>query len=228
MATRVVLFDLGGVLVELSGLAAMRAWAGEARDEDVWRRWLACPWVRRFERGQCSPEEFAAGVVLEWRLPVSPTQYLESFRVWPRGLLPGARELVEAIAPGLRRACLSNSNDLHWPRKRDEMGLGALLDEHFVSHRIGHVKPDPEIYEHVIAALGVDPAEILFLDDNQPNVDGALEAGLDAVRAVGVEGARRVLEARGLLAARGAGCSRPLSGAGAPSDRSRGRRLSRG
>lgn len=199
MRTQVVLFDLGGVLVELTGLAAMRSWSGEARDEDLWRRWLACPWVRRFERGDCSAREFAQGLVAEWALPVEPEAWLEAFRVWPRGLLPGARELVERVVPGVRTACLSNSNPVHWPRKRDEMGLGALLDAHFVSHEIGHVKPDREIYEHVVAALGVAPEGILFLDDNQPNVDGALSVGMDAVRAMGVEGARRVLEARGLL-----------------------------
>lgn len=199
MAIEVVLFDLGGVLVELSGVPAMRGWSGESHDEDLWRRWLTCPWVRRFERGACSPREFAEGMVAEWGLPIGADEYLAAFRDWPKGLLPGARELVERVAPGVRRACLSNSNDLHWPRKRDEMGLGALLEAHFLSHQIGHVKPDREIYEHVIAALGVAPAAILFLDDNQLNVDGALAVGIDAVRAVGVEGARRELDARGLL-----------------------------
>lgn len=199
MPTRVVLFDLGGVLVELVGVPTMQRWSAEEREEELWRRWLACPWVRRFERGQCSAEEFAAGVVAEWALPVSAEEYLASFRVWPRGLLPGARELLLAIVPGVRRACLSNSNALHWPRKRDEMGLGALLDAHFVSHEIGHVKPDREIFEHVVERLGVEPGEILFLDDNQPNVEGARAVGLEAVRAVGVEAARRALAERGLL-----------------------------
>ncbi|MCH2170367.1 HAD family phosphatase [Myxococcota bacterium] len=200
MTTRVVLFDLGGVLVELVGMPTLRRWAGEADDEALWARWLTSPWVRRFECGGCSPEAFAMGMVEEWTLPVGPEEYLEVFRGWPRRLLPGARDLVEQVsAAGWRTGCLSNSNELHWPLKRDGMELGRLLDAHFVSHELGCVKPDPEIYQEVIAQLGVPAETVLFLDDNQINVDGARAVGMEAFRARGVEEAREVLEARGIL-----------------------------
>ena len=58
-----VLFDLGGVLIELSGVPAMLELTGIESEEDLWRRWLSCRWVRRFESGGCSETEFAAGVV---------------------------------------------------------------------------------------------------------------------------------------------------------------------
>ena len=58
----VVLFDLGGVLIDFGGVGPMKELAGIASDEEVWRRWLGCRWVRDFERGRCSPEDFAAGV----------------------------------------------------------------------------------------------------------------------------------------------------------------------
>src|ERR1700722_11710444 len=63
-----VLFDLGGVLIQPGGVASMRALAGIDSDEELWTRWLACPWVQRFEAGLCSPEEFADGVVADWDL----------------------------------------------------------------------------------------------------------------------------------------------------------------
>lgn len=198
--TDVVLFDLGGVLVELTGVPTMGTWAAIDVDDELWHRWLTCPWVRRFERGECSADDFARGMVDSWRLPVAPDVFLESFRIWPRGLFPGARELLEALAPGLERACLSNSNELHWPRARDEMELGTLLDRHFVSHEIGMVKPDAEIFEHVVESLARPPDRILFLDDNQLNVEAARAAGLSAERTLGVESARRALAERGLLA----------------------------
>ena len=61
--TEVVLFDLGGVLVELGGVPVLREWAQIESDQDVWARWLRCPWVRRYERGQCTRDEFANGLV---------------------------------------------------------------------------------------------------------------------------------------------------------------------
>jgi FMN phosphatase YigB (HAD superfamily) len=67
---------------------------------------------------------------------------------------------------------------------------------------MGLVKPDREAFEHVIAALGCPPAHVLFLDDNEINVAGARAAGLDAHRADGIDSARAILAARGLLGGR--------------------------
>jgi len=51
-----VIFDLGGVLVEYRGVEPLKVLSGIQDDQELWRRWLSCEWVRRFERGQCLPE----------------------------------------------------------------------------------------------------------------------------------------------------------------------------
>jgi len=63
MKPEVVLFDLGGVLVELGGMVDMGAFARESSEDELWRRWLECPWVRRFGRGHCGAYDFARGMV---------------------------------------------------------------------------------------------------------------------------------------------------------------------
>ncbi|MEJ6781244.1 HAD family hydrolase [Aminobacter sp. Piv2-1] len=50
-----------------------------------------------------------------------------------------------------------------------------------VSGDIGLIKPDQRIYEHHVAAFGLDPKASLFIDDSQKNVDGAIAAGWQAV-----------------------------------------------
>src|ERR1700677_5020618 len=92
-----VLFDLGGVLIRPGGVASMRALSGIDSDEALWTRWLACPWVQRFEAGRCSPEDFAAGVVDDWELELEPAAFLEAFGTWPEPPFEGALELVEAV-----------------------------------------------------------------------------------------------------------------------------------
>jgi len=67
------------------------------------------------------------------------------------------------------------------------------------SHEIGLIKPDREIYEHVVNELGCPAASVCFLDDNQINVDAAREFGIDAHRVDGSEAARALLAERGLL-----------------------------
>lgn len=50
-----------------------------------------------------------------------------------------------------------------------------------VSADIRHIKPDRAIYDHHVAAFGLEPAATLFIDDSQKNVDGAKAAGWQAV-----------------------------------------------
>jgi HAD superfamily hydrolase (TIGR01509 family) len=46
------------------------------------------------------------------------------------------------------------------------------LDHHFASHLTGKIKPDEEAFQHVLATLGCDDPETLFLDD--PSVPTSL------------------------------------------------------
>jgi len=123
-----VLFDLGGVLVRLGGVVAMQRLAGMTTEEEVWRRWLTCPWVRRFERGKCGPDEFATGLVAEWGLPIEPDGFLTQFRTWPEALFPGAGELVNEVRSQIPVGCLSNTNIVHWADQDSLWGLGKMFD----------------------------------------------------------------------------------------------------
>ena len=50
-----------------------------------------------------------------------------------------------------------------------------------VSGEIGIIKPERAIYDHHVAAFGLEPQATLFIDDSQKNVDGAKAAGWQAV-----------------------------------------------
>jgi len=52
---------------------------------------------------------------------------------------------------------------------------------HFVSHEIGLAKPEAAIFQYVTTELGVAPAECIFIDDHIQNVEGARQAGLEAI-----------------------------------------------
>jgi HAD superfamily hydrolase (TIGR01509 family) len=73
-----------------------------------------------------------------------------------------------------------------------------LFDHRFLSHELGLVKPDREIFEHVLARLGCPADRVLFLDDNLINVEGARAAGLHAERARGLAEVRSALARHGL------------------------------
>lgn len=193
-----VVFDLGGVLADFGGVGPMRSLAGIDSDAVLWERWLACEPVRRFERGVGSPEEFAAALVEEWRLPVEPQRFLADFRGWLVGPYDGATELVEGVGTRVTVACLSNTNRVHWEAGAARWPLLGLFDHAFLSFELGLVKPDREIFEHVVAELALPPEQVLFLDDNEINVVAARQVGMRAERVAGVEQARATLASVGL------------------------------
>ena len=197
---RVVLFDVGGVLVELSGVATVLGWVADRwTPAELWHRWLHSPAVRAFETGRCDADTFATELVTELELGVAPALFLESFAGWPTGLFPGVRELVARIPNHVTRALLSNSNALHWPRVEEEFGLRALFEHRFVSHLTGRIKPDRDAFEHVVSTLGCEAGSVFFLDDNLLNVEAAREAGMQGAVALGVDGAEQALRQAGII-----------------------------
>jgi len=198
-AIDVVLFDLGGVLVELGGVAPMMALAGIDSDDELWRRWLSCRWVRTFERGGCTADEFAAGVISDWALSVEPQTFLDAFRDWPVGPLPGADALVQEVRRSVRTGCLSNTNTLHWEEHFVQWPIFDAFDFRFLSFELGVVKPDRESFDRVADLLTVAPGRVLFLDDNLINVEGAAAAGFVARHARGIGEARETLVAAGII-----------------------------
>jgi len=197
---RVVLFDVGGVLVEVTGIDVILEWLGHrVSDEEVWRLWFGSPAVRAFETGRIGPVPFATGLLAELGLEMSVERFLEAFVSWPARLYPGALELVSRIPPAYTRAVLSNSNALHWPRVMGDLGLGSAFEHRFVSHLTGRIKPDSEAFQQVLESLGCAPEHVFFLDDSEVNVAAARTLGLRAVRVRGAAEAERALVRAGLI-----------------------------
>ena len=66
------------------------------------------------------------------------------------------------------------------------------------SHALKMAKPEPAIYAHAAAGLGVLPAHILFIDDRLDNLEGAAAAGMQTIQYAGQPAFEAELLARGL------------------------------
>jgi glucose-1-phosphatase len=197
---RVLLFDVGGVLVPLAGVEVMLDWLGNRISaDDLWRMWLQSVPVRQFETGKIDASEFAVRVTSEFGLSVEPQRFLDAFVGWPTGLYPGTLEMLARIPRSYRRVILSNSNALHWPRVLNDMQLGSVFDSHFASHLTGRIKPDADAYEHVVKSLDCSPGHVLFLDDNLLNVEAAQRFGMQAIQVRGATETRAALTGLGII-----------------------------
>jgi FMN phosphatase YigB (HAD superfamily) len=197
---RVILFDVGGVLVEPSGVATMLSWMNHrVSAEELWKLWLTSPTVRAFETGKTSAEDFADCVIADFALPVTRSVFLAELPKWSTTPFPGALHLVARLPSRYIRATLCNTNPVHWACLMNNAALAGAFAHHFASHLTGKIKPDADAFLHVTRTLGCPPDEVLFLDDNEMNVAGAIATGMKAIRVKGPAEAERALVSFGVL-----------------------------
>ena len=187
-----VVFDLGGVVLDLAGLRAFLDRHGLDVDE-FFRRALGSGAHHAFERGDLTADEYAVAFLDEAGLALDPSEFLVEFAAWPGALMPGAAELLADIPASVVTATLSNTNPVHWTSEFNETEVIPLFGRHFPSYQLRLAKPNPAIFEHVVALLDLPAGRVAFLDDNQANVDSAAAVGLVAARVDGPASARAVL-----------------------------------
>jgi len=182
-----LIFDLGGVIVELRGPPILSEWTDASQSaEQLWEKWLTSDAPRAFESGKIDEQTFATNIVDELSLSISSSEFLEYFTSLPIGPFAGALDMLHGLRARYTTALFSNSNAAHWSRKA-AMKLPPAFDHHFASHLMGKVKPDSEAFEHVVSALEVPASNMLFFDDNEMNVKAAQQIGMHARRVVGYD-----------------------------------------
>lgn len=195
-----LLFDLGGVLIDFEGVSALRALLPPGpTDAEIKARWLACPHSEAFGCGRLDTEAFVASFLADWDVPLAPDAFVAAYRSWARGWLPGAEALLRELHGRFTLAALSNCNPLHWERLTGELGVREAFDHAWSSHELGLRKPDPAIYQEALQRLGCPPGVVLFFDDAPGNVAAARGCGMQAEVVDGPSAARAELMARGLI-----------------------------
>jgi len=201
-----LLFDLGGVLVEYTGLSDIRSLLSRPLTDEELRQLVAATsecWAS-FECGALTPEAFAEGFAAVWPLALGREAFLAEFETWTRRLLPGAEALLARLRRRYRLAALSNSNALHWRRTCQVLGVDSLFERAFASHELGVRKPAREAYELVLRELSAPAGRTTFFDDVEENVEAARAVGMRAYRVRGVDELQRCLRELGMLDASGA------------------------
>lgn len=194
---RVVLFDLGGILLRLRDPA--ETFGLTTTVDEFNRRWLQSGAVREFERGRIEAAEFAERGVRELGLDCDATEFLRRFDRWPHSLYPGAVRLLQSIPGHYQRAVLSNTNALHWSRSGIRDRVEPEIGKAFLSFETGAIKPDEAAFLQVTDFYRCQPGEVLFLDDNPLNTEAARRYGLHAMLAVGIDNVRNALIDAGVI-----------------------------
>lgn len=189
-----LIFDLGGVILDLSVDTTLKSFADLSGVEKstVKSLFTSTPEFELYEKGEISDEEFRQFVKNLYRID-APDEALDA--CWNAMLLgfPTRKlQLLETLKTSYNVYLLSNTNNIHLqyinntllPRINHHTSLDDFFHRAYYSHQMKKRKPDAEIFEQVLVEGNFKPEETLFLDDNKSNVEGAGKLGIKTVHVV--------------------------------------------
>ncbi len=195
-----ILFDLGGVLVEFTGIEPLIKLSRDTLTPETARRfWMQSPWVLKLETGHCSIDEFAAGTIRELKLSLTVDEFIREFVSWEKGPYPGAIDLLDFLNNHHRLACLSNNNEVHWRALNDMSQIRRKFFRCYVSYMMGMMKPDKKVFEYVLTDMNLKGEQVLFFDDNPENVNAARNLNIHAYCVNGVRDVKRALQDKNII-----------------------------
>lgn len=181
MTERIILCDLGGVLIDLHWEQHARALFGQECDsEALKRRWLQLQSTRLYEAGKTDFTGFYRAFAVETGSCLNLNDFEREFAGIIGPLKPDCLAILEELSGYDELAMLSNTNPVHVELLRRTTGVFKPFKHLFFSYEMGMVKPDREIYEEVCRLLRREPQQIHFFDDSLANVEAAQHAGLNA------------------------------------------------
>jgi len=181
---RNVVFDIGNVFVHWSPPEVIRRCFGLAPDSEANRQrtmLLRSPLWLRLNRGELTGAEAELAYQAEHGLTQDEAAGLLFHAIDHQEPVDG----TEAIARRLKTAgypvfALTDNVREIVAHLKTRFRFWDLFDGAVVSAEVGMLKPDEGIFRHLVETFDLAPAETVFFDDVQANVDGARRVGLEA------------------------------------------------
>lgn len=198
----VVVFDLGGVLVDWDPRYLYRRLFDG--DEAAMEHFLTevCPpaWNHEQDRGRPFAEgcAIAAGAYPAERDRISA--WFDRFDETMAGEIPGTVAVLAALRErGVPLYALSNWSAETFPRAQARFPFLDWFDGTVISGALRITKPDPRIYRHLLERFALRAEDTVFIDDSPRNVEAAAALGLRAIRFTDADALRAELIALHLL-----------------------------
>jgi 2-haloacid dehalogenase len=198
---RVVVFDLGGVLLDWNPRHLyLKLFDDEAEMDRFLSEVCTLEWHHAHDLG-IPPEQTIPPLV-----EAHPEQ-AELIWAWPRrseemvaGPIHESVDILRALKEqGVPLYALTNMETWTYPGRRDRYPFLRWFDGTVVSGFEGVAKPDPRIYELLLDRFGLEPQTTLLIDDSAENVAAARDVGITAIKFESPAALRDELVAAGLL-----------------------------
>ena len=183
MPIQALLLDLGNVVVEIDFRRTFQHWAqcAEVDVDLLYQRWQLDEAYQAHETGDLDFENYIDALAQRLGISMPLADWHAGWNDLFVGPFVQVQQRLRELAGTIPLYAFTNTNPTHeqvW-RHRFPDAL-THFEDIYVSSTIGLRKPEVAAYQWVSNAMGLDPQSILFLDDNQENIDGARASGLQA------------------------------------------------
>ncbi len=177
-----ILFDLGGVLFDVDINKTIKAFQQfDFEDYDAAVHLMKSNHIfEKIETGEIDSNIFCNELR---KLMLTPVPNYEIIIAWNAMLIGIPKEniqLIHQLSTKYSVFLLSNTNEIHYTDFSNQITRQYQLDKFedlftkaYYSHELGMRKPDPKIYEHVLADSQLIAEETLFIDDRKENIQAA-------------------------------------------------------
>lgn len=200
MTVKAVLWDADGVLQQVpsSWVELLTEVIGKKKTRELLTDVL--PVAQEAMRGRAALRPHLEKMLAEHGIVDAGEQVREVWGTFDR--YDDTRTLVAQVRQlGLGCHLATNQDEMRASYMRARLGYEDLLDSCFYSCEMGVAKPDVEFFTHIAAALGLEPRELVFIDDTELNVMSASGCGIQAIHwhhRDGIETLRAALSACGV------------------------------
>jgi len=179
-----IIFDLGGVLVDLDQQACIDAFAalGLPQVADYLTPYGHQGPFGQIEVGEITIAEFCDEIRRIFNVSLTDEQIENAWAAFLIHIPVYKIRMVHELNKKYRVFLLSNTNLIHIHKLKafDDAGypLKECFEKLYYSFEIGLSKPGKPIFEYVIKDAGIKPEETLFIDDSPANCRTAAELGM--------------------------------------------------
>lgn len=200
---RAVFIDFGGVLYQTPNPQRMMRWLNMLgiRDGGALAMMHVSPrdsqLVMDIMTGKMVEQEVWDRLAKTLRVRPGLIRFFLNRSYSPRRFNRQIAEYLAGLRPRYRTAILTNAPSDFRRTYCQSYNLEGLVDQVIISAEERLAKPDPRLFELAAGRLGVTPAQSVFVDDMPENVEGAREAGMQAL--VHQDTAQTITWLRGML-----------------------------
>ncbi len=180
---RSVVFDLGGVVLDWNPDSILeRYYADEESRATLKSVMFQHPDWLLMDRGVILESEMVDRV--RQRTPRSPVELAGLLQAVRESLAPkpDTVALIDRLAlRGVALYCLSNMPATTFAYLRERYDLWSVFRGIVISGEINMMKPEREIFEHLLTRYELTARDTIFIDDHEPNIQAAAQLGIKTV-----------------------------------------------